>query len=135
MKNENNALKWSMLLLGVPFVLSIAAVCSKSLLIGVLSIFAMFLSLCLPVCKNRESLWTFFLTTITTIPINIFLVKAIVDFIYSEHILLYITKGICIYLVILSLEQLLFGIITRIIFRRQYKLLSDRGLYHDLYNR
>ena len=135
MRNSSKKTKWSMLLLGVPFIMGIIAVCCKNFLIGALSIFAMFILLGLPICRYRENLWIFFLTTITTIPINVFLIKIIIDFIYSDHLVLYITKGICIYLVVLSMEQLAFGIITRMLFRRQYKLLGDRGIYHDLYNR
>lgn len=111
-------------LLSAPLVLGIVAVRNQAIALSVASICLMFLLLRLPICRKRESLWTFFLTTITTIPINLFLIKLVTDFLYERSLILCIVKGICIYLVLLSIEQLAFGAITRIFFRRQYKLFE-----------
>ncbi len=111
-------------LLSAPLMLGIIAVYNHIMALSITSICLMFILLRLPICRNRENLWMFFLATITTIPFNLFLVNIVVDFLYSHSLILSIFKGACIYLVLLSIEQLAFGIITRFFYRQQYKIFE-----------
>lgn len=85
----------------------------------------MFLMLKIPIFKHRENLWMFVIATFTTLPVNIFLIKAIgrSDFLDYNNILSDIFSGFVIYAVLFAVEQIILGVATRLIYRKQYKLI------------
>lgn len=109
----------------IPTILSSFAACCSSISILIMTIITMFLMLKIPIFKHRENLWMFVIATFTTLPVNIFLIKAIgrSDFLDYNNILSDIFSGFVIYAVLFAVEQIILGVATRLIYRKQYKLI------------
>lgn len=75
-----------------------------------------------PGCKKRENMWIFVLTVFATIPLNIWFMEVTQYLkIYLDlEMWQYIPVCVTIYTIFLYIEELLFGIITRLIWKRQY---------------
>lgn len=70
--------------------------------------------------KNQECTWIFLVSAIVSIPFNIKLTSIVVNsYMIDSFILTKILFGIVIYLCILSAEEILLGVMTRIIWTRQ----------------
>ena len=82
----------------------------------------------LPLCKGRQSLWIFFSLFLTVTPINIRLITVLLRWApFAESLwLTNILRGTLLYMVALSVEELIAGYIARHIWRRQYKPLFTR---------
>lgn len=110
----------------LPAGISLYAVHAGSTLFAILSVVAVFAVVAiLPVCRQRESIWIFFLLFLTATPLN---VDAIVDHlsarIYDDLFLLTkILRGELFYLIAISMEELICGFLARLIWRRQLKTL------------
>ena len=72
-----------------------------------------------PACRKRENLWMFFLVALCGIPVN---VSLIVKYIFITSLPLGLLLNLLIFLAILSVEEIVMGYITRILWRRQYRL-------------
>ena len=112
---------WQYLMLAVPPALAIIAALRASPIISIIAILIAFFDIIiLPMCKNNENAWMFFLTTITVTPINI---RLIIHFIGDcesvPEILISVLVGLLAYFVLLSIEEIIMGIITRILFPKQ----------------
>lgn len=70
--------------------------------------------------KNQECTWIFLISAIVSIPFNIKLTLIAVNlYLIDSFILTKIFFGVVIYLCILSAEEILLGVVTRIIWTRQ----------------
>lgn len=70
--------------------------------------------------KNQECTWIFLISAIVSIPFNIKLTLIAVNlYLIDSFILTKIFFGVVIYLCILSAEEILLGVMTRIIWTRQ----------------
>ncbi len=70
--------------------------------------------------KNQECTWIFLVSAIVSIPFNIKLTLIAVNlYLIDSFILTKILFGVVIYLCILSAEEILLGVMTRIIWTRQ----------------
>lgn len=70
--------------------------------------------------KNQECTWIFLVSAIVSIPVNIKLALIAVNlYLIDSFILTKILFGVVIYLCILSAEEILLGVMTRIIWTRQ----------------
>lgn len=109
----------------VPMLFSIAFVLFKTVPLIVLTVVSLFVIVgAVPIFRKRENLWMFLLTAIIMIPINLYMVFAIVnlDSLSSCDLLCKILFGAVLYCVIFSVEEILFGFITRLIRKKQYKI-------------
>lgn len=106
-------------LIAVPIVLAIIAASKASIILSILSILLTIIDVAvLPVCKNNENVWTFFMTALTVTPINI---KIIVHFIQGNvNLFIGIVMGLLLYFIMLSIEEIIAGVIVRIIWPKQY---------------
>lgn len=106
-------------LIAVPIVLAIIAAIKASIILSILSILLTIIDVAvLPVCKNNENVWTFFMTVLTVTPINI---KIIVHFIQGNvNLFIGIVMGLLLYFIMLSIEEIIAGVIVRIIWPKQY---------------
>lgn len=86
-----------------------------------LSIFVLIATL--PFCKRRESLWSFIFVAVFSIPTNIYLSKEYTPLILgdSSKIVLFFYSCL-VFFVLFSVEELLFATVTRLIWRKQYKV-------------
>ena len=80
---------------------------------------------CCGACRRRESLWIFIITAFVTIPVNIGIIKAIMAFVELHRGAGRLTKlAVCLfmYMVLFSAEEIVFGVIGRMIWKKQYVL-------------
>lgn len=106
-------------LIAVPIVLPIIAASKGSIIFSLLSILLMVIDIAaLPICKNNENVWTFFMIALTVTPINI---RIIVHFIQGNvNLFIGIVMGLLLYFIMLSIEEIIAGVIVRIIWPKQY---------------
>lgn len=112
---------WQYFLLAVPFALAIIAACKTSLIISIIAMAIVFFDVViLPVCKNNECAYMFFLTAVTVTPINI---RLIIHFLGDcESVperLISVLVGLLAYFMMLSIEEIIMGIVTRFLFPKQ----------------
>lgn len=126
MKHKFNSVKF-LLSITIPTILSAIATYYTSVILLIITILGIFLMLKLPDFRHRENLWMFVIATFTTIPINIVLVNMITrsDLFDYNNAATNVFCGFVIYAVLFAIEQITLGIITRIFYRRQYKLFND----------
>lgn len=112
---------WQYLMLAIPPALAIIAAFRASPIISIIAMALVFLDVViLPACKNNECAYMFFLTAVTVTPINIRLIihfssdcESVLEKIIS------VLVGMLAYFVLLSIEEIIMGIITRILFPKQ----------------
>lgn len=78
----------------------------------------------LPCARKHENIWMFLLVLASSIPVNIVLIRRIIEFIGSgSNFFIYsILRSTELYIMLLSLEEVVLGLITRLIWRRQCKI-------------
>lgn len=113
-----------MLFVAIPLFFTVAGACSGSVIlmaVGVLLLFA--LVALLPVCRKRENLWMFSFAAITMIPVNIYILIKLDLYDYSgASILRTVMWCILILGILTAVEEIVLGLITRLIWNRQYRL-------------
>lgn len=77
-----------------------------------------------PWAKKRENTWMFLLVAVSGIPVNIVLIRWLFKLsIFESHFfLLTLFRGVAMYIMLLSAEELILGVVTRIIWKNQYKI-------------
>ena len=80
----------------------------------------------IPAFKHRENLGISIIVAICSVPINIRLSLTCVHDLFNLNVIGEILYFITCMLVFLSLEEIIFGIFARIIWRKQYGLSFDR---------
>lgn len=112
---------WQYLMLAIPPALAVIAACKTSLIISIIAMAIVFLDVViLPMCENNENAWMFFLTAISVTSINI---RLIINFLGDcESVperLISVLVGLLAYFMLFSIEEIIMGIITRILFPKQ----------------
>ena len=120
MRKTNNSLKACIALL--PIWLSGAPLSARPMIGTLLLCTSIFLATAyVPLFKHRENLAVFLLVWLCGIPINLRLTVSIINFLELDYSVLYsIIYGSIVMLALFSIEEILFGIATRICWRRQY---------------
>ena len=118
--------KWiGILAFGIPLAFTVLAVIKHSVVLFIVSIPVHFLALkIIPAFKRCENIGMFVMVAVSSIPINVHIIKMLneMKLILSSGLILNIVKGILCYLVLLSLEEIIMGILTRWIWKKQYKI-------------
>ena len=110
--------------IGVPTALSALMVVKQSVALFLAYILVHFLILkIVPVFRHRENIGMFILLIFSTIPVNLFIVCMLGSMDDLCGILLFsrIFRCIIYYMMLLSVEEVVMGVITRCIWRKQYK--------------
>lgn len=119
-------LKKIQIALGVlPAVLSVGFLVNQSWLFLLICVLSLFIIVgIVPVFKRRESLYMFILVGIAGLPINIRLSYWLVseEFISSGFLVGNILWGALLCCVFFSVEEIVFGVVTRFIWKKQYKI-------------
>lgn len=112
---------WQCFLLAFPFVLAIIAAFKASPIISIIAMAIVFLDVVvLPVCKNNQNAYMFFLTAVTVTPINIrLIIHFLGDCESALEILISVLVGLLAYFMMLSIEEIIMGIVTRFLFPKQ----------------
>lgn len=105
------------------FVSSLGAVL-RSVPLMILSVLLLFVMVhVLPFCKKRENIYMFIYCAVTVIPINIFVIRAANPYIFfDEDSFRICLERILLFFILLALEETILGCITRLLWKRQYKL-------------
>ena len=109
----------------LPAMLSISFLINQSWIILLFCILSLFAIIgIVPIFKRRESLYMFILVGIAGLPINIRLSYWLVseEFISSGFLVGNILWGALLCCVFFSVEEITFGVITRMIWKKQYKI-------------
>lgn len=109
----------------IPLMFSVAFVFYQSVLLTVLMIISPFVIVgTVPIFKKKQNIWMFLIVSVTVIPVNSYMICAIFSLGSLEDYNLFnkILYGAMLYCVFFSVEEILFGVITRLIWRNQYKI-------------
>ncbi len=109
----------------IPLMFSVAFVFYQSVLLTVLMIISSFVIVgTVPIFKKTQNIWMFLIVSVTVIPVNSYMICAIFSLGSLEDYNLFnkILYGAMLYCVFFSVEEILFGVITRLIWRNQYKI-------------
>lgn len=112
----------------LPIVISIASAHYKMLWLIPVAVLSMFVLMgTLPFCRKRENLWMFVLTAFCSIPVNWFLLTNFEiwkNVLYSGGESRILTKIVIVeYMMVLTgVEEIILGLLTRMLWRKQYKL-------------
>ncbi len=72
-----------------------------------------------PFARSRENLWMFFLVFVFSIPVNVSIVRTL-----PIGVLFYDVFRVClVYVVLITVEEIVMGYITRVLWPRQHKML------------
>lgn len=112
--------------LGIPAILSLIAVMQRSIVLIAGAVVVQFLLLLLvPAFKGRESVWMFLFVAISSIPINAYILFFMNEQGYlfdDSFFILGIFRTILYGSVLFSMEEIVMGVITRLIWKKQYEL-------------
>lgn len=109
----------------IPLMFSVAFVFYQSVLLTVLMIISPFVIVgTVLIFKKTQNIWMFLIVSVTVIPVNSYMICAIFSLGSLEDYNLFnkILYGAMLYCVFFSVEEILFGVITRLIWRNQYKI-------------
>lgn len=112
-------------MVGVPFVFSAVAVINHSIAMFVSYILVHFFILKItPIFKHRENIGMFVIVAFSSIPVNIYIFKLLIDMelLFDSFVVINILRGILYYIVLLSVEEVIMGILTRWIWKKQHKI-------------
>lgn len=121
MKKVNRA----KLYLGVSNMLMISRIAARTMSLFwlvVLIVSILFIVAVVPWCRQHENMWLFVLTAIGSVPINITLTRYIIDMGILENgfpVLGVLVTSLEIYLLLLGIEEIIIGVLGRIIWKRQ----------------
>lgn len=110
----------------IPAVLSTMAVFKRSMILLALLIVIHFVILrVVPSFKGRENVWMFIFVAVSSIPLNIYVLILVNEwgFLFGSMFILGILRSVLFYVMLLSLEEIIMGVVTRLIWKRQYKLV------------
>ena len=81
----------------------------------------------LPWFKGRESLWMFIMVASASVPINAVILKAMNEMgpIFDSWVILGIMRAILYYTVVLSVEEVIMGVLARMIWKRQFRICTE----------
>ena len=94
------------------------------MIMGIVSFIMIFLITgCCRVCRKRESLWIFVLSAVILIPFNLHIIGSVISFFEEYRYIRWFVKLALyplLYMVVFCIEEILCGIIGRLIWKRQY---------------
>ena len=115
---------------GITLALSVSAVLKKSVLLVVLLILVHFIIIkAIPSFRKYENIWMFLMVAVSSIPINIYVLYLLNDFgiIFESIFFVGILRCLYYYSALLCLQEIIMGIITRIIWKKQYGFVLKEG--------
>ncbi len=114
---------WIFTLAG-PLLLGIAAVLVGSPFLYFLLFLSHFLLMLVPLFKGRENLWMFVTVALSAVPVNVKLLLFLGEFggVFFPALLPFaILRGVLYYCILFAVEEIIMGVITRLIWKKQKK--------------
>lgn len=131
MEKQNNTMRFIMMM---PFLSSAFSLLHNRVLISIIALSMIVVLVAInPTCRQRESLWLFVMVAVSSIPLNLHFGR-VFTLIGSD--LFGYTKwesyivGTVGYCIAFCAEEIIYGIVGRMIWRRQYKIRWDVGGRH-----
>lgn len=109
----------------LPISLSIVGAIRHSTILIVLMPIALLISVALtPWARKRENIWMFLLVAVSGVPVNIIVIRWLLglSFFETHFFVLAFSRSVALYLMLLSMEELILGVVTRMIWKNQYKI-------------
>ena len=109
----------------LPISLSIVGAIRHSTILIVLMPIALLISVALtPWARKRENIWMFLLVAVSGAPVNIIVIRWLLglSFFETHFFVLAFSRSVALYLMLLSMEELILGVVTRMIWKNQYKI-------------
>lgn len=109
----------------LPISLSIVGAIRHSPILIVLVPIALLISVALtPWARKRENIWMFLLVAVSGVPVNIIVIRWLLGLtVFETHFfVLAFFRSVALYLMLLSMEELILGVVTRMIWKNQYKI-------------
>lgn len=119
-----------LLILSIPLVLTIGTymIVDNKTFAAIPAIISSFIVVgIVPICKHRENLWLFLVLAVSMVPVNVFLAARlglIMVLFYETPVWTRYVFSVLVYGICFSLEEIMTGIIARIIWRKQYRFLE-----------
>lgn len=111
--------------MGILMALAVLFAWRGSLPCLIADIVLLFFAVCfLPCCRGHENIWMFVLVAWTGIPINVKLVRMITGVLQMDEGMfpLVLLREILLYIIVFCIEELVLGVLTRLIWRRQKRI-------------
>jgi len=115
------------LMVGIPLLLSTMAIIKHSVTLFVLYILVHFLVLkIIPAFKYYENIGMFVIVAFSSIPINVYIFNMLVDMgiFFDSFFIINVLRGVLYYIILLSIEEVIMGILTRWVWKKQYKFVD-----------
>ncbi len=109
----------------LPISLSIVGAIRHSPILIVLMPIALLISVALtPWARKRENICMFLLVAVSGVPVNIIVIRWLLglSFFETHFFVLAFFRSVALYLMLLSMEELILGVVTRMIWKNQYKI-------------
>lgn len=109
----------------LPISLSIVGAIRHSPILIVLMPIALLISVALtPWARKRENIWMFLLVAVSGVPVNIIVIRWLLglSFFETHFFVLAFFRSVVLYLMLLSMEELILGVVIRMIWKNQYKI-------------
>ena len=113
-----------LIFVSIPLVLSILSVIHESAVLLAVAFVSHFLILkFIPLFKGRENMWMFVMVLLSGIPINIRIINILNGLGLYDHMwyIVSILMFIVLYAFLFSIEEIAMGIMTRLLWGKQYK--------------
>lgn len=109
----------------LPISLSIVGAIRHSPILIVLVPIALLITVALtPWARKRENIWMFLLVAVSGVPVNIIVIRWLLglSFFETHFFVLAFFRSVALYLMLLSMEELILGVVTRMFWKNQYKI-------------
>ena len=109
----------------LPISQSIVGAIRHSPILIVLMPIALLISVALtPWARKRENICMFLLVAVSGVPVNIIVIRWLLglSFFETHFFVLAFFRSVALYLMLLSMEELILGVVTRMIWKNQYKI-------------
>lgn len=113
----------------LPISMSIVGAIKHSTIPIVLLPIALLIAVALtPWARKRENIWMFLLVAVSGIPVNIVLIRWLLGLsVFETHFfVLAFFRSVALYLILFSMEELILGVVTRMIWKKQYKITFSK---------
>lgn len=110
--------------LAIPLALGIATFFMESPVLYLVLFLSHFLLMLVPLFKGRENLWMFATVALSAIPVNVKLILFLEKFggVFFPSLLPFaLLRGVLYYCILFAVEEIIMGVITRLIWKRQKK--------------
>ena len=108
----------------VPLLIALLGACIPSVPVMLLVFPVLFAMVrFLPFCRRRENLWMFVYAAVAVVPVNVYVIcRAGLYELFDESRFKCGLWSVLLFILLLGIEEIILGVITRLLWKRQYRL-------------